>query len=97
MVDPEDTQAKLSCLTDVTHIFYVGWVNKSSEAENSIENWKMLRNDLTALMPNAQDLQHICLQIGRKEHSCSRKLSLAVQEGTQFAEDLPRLEFRAVK
>ncbi|KAL2930060.1 hypothetical protein RDABS01_035470 [Bienertia sinuspersici] len=34
MVDPEDTQAKLSHLSDVTHIFYVGWVTKSTEAES---------------------------------------------------------------
>ncbi|CAA2986108.1 3-oxo-Delta(4,5)-steroid 5-beta-reductase-like [Olea europaea subsp. europaea] len=46
--DHEDAQAKLSPLTDVTHIFYVTWTNKSTEAENCEANGKMFKNVLDA-------------------------------------------------
>ncbi|KAJ8423765.1 hypothetical protein Cgig2_028266 [Carnegiea gigantea] len=72
MADLGDTEAKLSCLTYVTHIFYVGLVSKFGEADNSIENGKMLCNVLTAVTPSAQ---HFNIFL----HSCSRKLSLVVQ------------------
>ncbi|KAJ6896269.1 hypothetical protein NC651_022476 [Populus alba x Populus x berolinensis] len=59
---------KLSKLTDVTHIFYVAWASKSTEAENCIFNSTILHNVLKAVIPNTPNLQHICLQTGRKHY-----------------------------
>ncbi|KAJ1385459.1 hypothetical protein SESBI_41641 [Sesbania bispinosa] len=49
--DPNDAQAKLSVLTDVTHIFYVCWTNRPTEVENCDVNGAMLRNVLRAVIP----------------------------------------------
>ncbi|KAL2930059.1 3-oxo-Delta(4 5)-steroid 5-beta-reductase [Bienertia sinuspersici] len=90
MVDPEDTQAKLSHLSDVTHIFYVGWVTKSTEAESQVENGRMLRNVLDAVIPNAPNLQHICLQTGQKYALPVPDSLSEIQHEPQFVEDFPR-------
>ncbi|KAL6218970.1 hypothetical protein ACLB2K_012177 [Fragaria x ananassa] len=66
--DSEQTETELSQLTDVTHIFYVTWASKPSEAENCKANGKMLSNVLNAVIPNAPNLQHICMQTGRKQY-----------------------------
>ncbi|XP_074269464.1 (S)-8-oxocitronellyl enol synthase ISY1-like isoform X2 [Silene latifolia] len=84
MADPQDSQAKLSRLTDVTHVFYVGWVNKSSEDESRVENGNMLRNVLKAVIPNAPNLQHICLQTGQNSSIPSANVG--------FSEDLARAD-----
>ncbi|KAG1366855.1 3-oxo-Delta(4,5)-steroid 5-beta-reductase [Cocos nucifera] len=91
--DREDALAKLSPLTDVTHIFYVAWVSRSTEAENREVNSAMLRNVLTAVIPNAPNLQHICLQTGRKHYVGSFE-SFGKVKGHEppFVEDLPRLD-----
>ncbi|KAK6131390.1 hypothetical protein DH2020_034875 [Rehmannia glutinosa] len=39
---PDDVRAKLSPLTDITHVFYVTWANRSTEAENCEANGKIL-------------------------------------------------------
>ncbi|KAL9451121.1 hypothetical protein AB3S75_012799 [Citrus x aurantiifolia] len=64
--DQEDTQAKLSKLTDVAHIFYVTWAGRCTEAENCQINGAMLHNVLRSVIPNAPNLRHICLQTGGK-------------------------------
>ncbi|KAG6489877.1 hypothetical protein ZIOFF_051158 [Zingiber officinale] len=38
VLDPKDASAKLSPLTDVTHIFYVAWASRAIEAENRAVN-----------------------------------------------------------
>ncbi|KDO36382.1 hypothetical protein CISIN_1g046987mg, partial [Citrus sinensis] len=44
--DPQQTQTKLSQLTDVTHIFYTTWASSPTEVENCQINGAMLRNVL---------------------------------------------------
>ncbi|KAA8537826.1 hypothetical protein F0562_027594 [Nyssa sinensis] len=66
--DAGDTLAKLSPLSDVTHIFYVTWTSRSNESENCEANGNMLRNVLTAVIGNAPNLRHICLQTGNKHY-----------------------------
>jgi nucleoside-diphosphate-sugar epimerase len=44
--DRNQTQSKLSLLTDVTHIFYVTWANRETESENCKINGLMYRNVL---------------------------------------------------
>ncbi|EOX98417.1 Progesterone 5-beta-reductase, putative isoform 1 [Theobroma cacao] len=88
----EETQEKLSKLKDVTHIFYVAWAKKSSEAENCMVNGTMLRNVLKAVIPNAPKLKHVCLQTGRRHYTGPFDSVGKVQpHDPPFREDLPRL------
>ncbi|KAH9752670.1 3-oxo-Delta(4,5)-steroid 5-beta-reductase [Citrus sinensis] len=90
--DPDDTQAKLSKLADVTHIFYVTWASRPTEAENCQINGAMFRNVLRSVIPNAPNLRHICLQTGGKHYvgpfECIGKIP---SHDPPFTEDLPRL------
>ncbi|KAM7250575.1 hypothetical protein ACFE04_022458 [Oxalis oulophora] len=88
----EETQQNLSSLADVTHIFYVAWANKISEAENCIINGTMLRNVLKSVIPNAPNLKHICLQTGRKHYiGPFESFGKFKPHDPPFHEDLPRL------
>lgn len=93
--DPQETESKLSALTDVTHVFYVTWTNRQAEAENCEVNGLMLRNVLRAVIPNAPNLRHVCLQTGQKHYIGSFE---SMADGTlqphepPYAEDLPRLD-----
>ncbi|KAI9118231.1 hypothetical protein K1719_010563 [Acacia pycnantha] len=90
--DPNDTHAKLSALTDVTHIFYVSWTRRPTEAENCEVNGGMLRNVFRAVIPNAPNLRHICLQTGTKHYVSAFEFYGKTQiHDTPFTEDLPRL------
>ncbi|KAG6762634.1 hypothetical protein POTOM_033148 [Populus tomentosa] len=82
---------KLSKLTDVTHIFYVAWASKSTEAENCIFNSTILHNVLKAVIPKNPNLQHICLQTGRKHYLGSFESCLRFSShDPPLHEDLPR-------
>ncbi|KAK8943412.1 3-oxo-Delta(4,5)-steroid 5-beta-reductase [Platanthera guangdongensis] len=90
--DSADAVAKLSPLTDVTHLFYAAWSNRESEEENIAANSAMLRNVLDALLPSAPNLQHVCLQTGRKHYIGSFEcLGKVKAHDPPFHEDLPRL------
>jgi hypothetical protein len=84
--------AKLSPLHDVTHIFYVTWVNRDTEEESCEANGGMLRNVIDGLLPNAKELQHIVLQTGGKHYTgpfaYAGKLEIP---DAPFKEDSPRL------
>lgn len=91
--DEEDARAKLSPLTDVTHIFYATWANRSTEAENCEVNGAMFRNVLRSVIPNAPNLRHVCLQTGTKHYIGPFESFGKVQpHDPPFTEDLPRLE-----
>ncbi|GKV10315.1 hypothetical protein SLEP1_g21701 [Rubroshorea leprosula] len=90
--DLAETEEKLSQLTDVTHIFYVAWTNRSTEAENCEANGAMLRNVLRSVVPNAPNLRHVCLQTGAKHYRGPFELFGKIQShDPPFTEDLPRL------
>lgn len=90
--DPEDVESKLSVLTEVTHLFYVTWTNRSTEAENCEANGKMFRNVLDVLIPNCPNLQHVCLQTGRKHYiGPFESFGKIKTNDTPYHEDLPRL------
>lgn len=93
VLDPADADAKLSPLTEVTHIFYVAWVNRLTEAENRAANSAMLRNVLAAVLPSAPNLTHVCLQTGRKHYvGPFEAIGRVVAHDPPFHEDLPRLD-----
>ncbi|KAK9112820.1 hypothetical protein Scep_020339 [Stephania cephalantha] len=66
--DTEEAQSKLSPLTNITHIFYVTWAPRPTEADNIEINSLMLKNVLQSVIPNAPNLQHVCLQTGNKHY-----------------------------
>ncbi|XP_072990019.1 3-oxo-Delta(4,5)-steroid 5-beta-reductase [Typha latifolia] len=91
--DPDDAAAKLSPLTDVTHLFYVAWSDRRTEDENIAANSAMLGNVLAAVVPSAPNLQHICLQTGRKHYlGPFETLGVVKAHEPPFHEDLPRLD-----
>ncbi|KAL5780142.1 hypothetical protein ACOSQ2_010879 [Xanthoceras sorbifolium] len=90
--NPNDTQSKLSALTDVTHIFYVTWTSRSTEADNCDINGAMLRNVLRTIIPNAPNFRHVCLQTGAKHYMGPfNSFGKIWPHDTPFTEDLPRL------
>jgi len=95
VLNREDTLEKISPLKDVTHLFWVVWVNRETEEQNCEDNGRMLSNVLDALLPNAENLQHICLQTGGKHYIGPFD---AVAQGRDFQpheppfhEELPRI------
>ncbi|WOH04791.1 hypothetical protein DCAR_0624203 [Daucus carota subsp. sativus] len=88
----EETQSKLSRLDDVTHLFYVTWASRLTEAENCEINSKMFRNLLNCIIPNAPKLQHICLQTGNKHYFGSFDAFGIAAHDPPYSEDLPRLD-----
>jgi nucleoside-diphosphate-sugar epimerase len=93
ITDPNDTETKLSVLTDVTHIFYVSWTNHPTEAENCEVNGAMFRNVLTTVIPNAPNLRHVSLQTGGKHYLGPFGLVGKIKSHEPpFTEDLPRLD-----
>ncbi|KAG9440275.1 hypothetical protein H6P81_020440 [Aristolochia fimbriata] len=90
--DAGDAQAKLSPLTDVTHVFYVSWTSRATAEEDCEANGRMLRNVLQTLVPNCPNLRHICLQTGWKHYLGPHQLFGDFQpHEPPFHEDLPRL------
>ncbi|KAG5018410.1 hypothetical protein JHK87_014265 [Glycine soja] len=91
--DPADAEAKLSALTDVTHVFFVSWTNRSTEAENCEVNGAMLQNVLRAVIPNAPNLRHVSLQTGGKHYFGPFEFIGKIESHEPpFAEDMPRLD-----
>jgi nucleoside-diphosphate-sugar epimerase len=66
LLDPDDTRAKLSGLTDVTHIFYVAYQDRPTWAELVPPNLAMLVNVVEAVEPVATNLRHVSLMQGYK-------------------------------
>lgn len=67
--DAGQARERLSALTDVTHVFYVTWSSRPTEAENCQVNGAMLKNVLDAVIANAPNLRHVCLQTGGKHYT----------------------------
>ena len=90
--DTKETQAKLSQLTDVTHIFYVTWASRPTEAQNCETNGTMFRNVLQAVIPHTPNLKHICLQTGTKHYLGPFETFGKIEHHIlPFTEDMPRL------
>ncbi|KAK7383198.1 hypothetical protein VNO78_28871 [Psophocarpus tetragonolobus] len=91
--DQNDAESKLSCLTDVTHVFYVCWASRPTEAQNCEVNGGMLRNVLGAVIPNAPNLRHVSLQTGAKHYVGRFELFGKVEaHEPPFTEELGRLD-----
>lgn len=91
LLNPLETQEKLSPLEDVTHIFWVTWASQfpldSSECYE--QNRAMMANALNAILPKAKSLRHVSLQTGTK-HYVSFQGSWAKEVG-YYDEQSPRV------
>ncbi|XP_058781160.1 3-oxo-Delta(4,5)-steroid 5-beta-reductase-like [Vicia villosa] len=95
ITDQNDTQAKLSILTDVTHIFYVCWTSRPTEEENCEVNGAMLKNVLQSVIPSAPNLRHVTLQTGGKHYLGPFDLIGKINSHeAPYTEDLPRLDIQ---
>nr|ASK39428.1 Iridoid Synthase [Swertia mussotii] len=89
----KETQSKLSPLTDITHIFWTTWANRPTEAECCQVNGAMLQNVIDAVLPNAPNLSHICIQTGHKHYIGPFETFGKIKpHETPFIEDVPRLD-----
>jgi len=66
LLDRDDTAAKLSGLTEVTHIFYAAYQDRPTWAELVAPNLAMLVHVVEAIEPIAANLQHVSLMQGYK-------------------------------
>ncbi|MED6132234.1 hypothetical protein PIB30_017311 [Stylosanthes scabra] len=88
--DPHDAEAKLSLLTDVTHIFYTAWADGPTDAERCDVNGAMLRNVLRAVIPNAPCFRHVSLQTGISHYAESFNPLGPKFHEPPMTEDMPR-------
>lgn len=92
LADRDQTLAKISLLSEVTHVFWVTWA--AHFADDSIEHYQenrdMFCNALDALLPIARGLKHICLQTGTK-HYHALGFPLPGLHELPLREDTPRL------
>eukprot|EP00253_Pinus_taeda_P034679 PITA_34679 len=74
LLDRDQTMAKFSALTDVTHVFWV-ITNAGRGIEEADLNSKMLANVLDSLILNAPNLEHVCLQTGTEHYPGAHDIS----------------------
>ena len=92
LLDRPQTLSKIGALTDVTHVFWMSWLQGKTEKENIDLNSRLLQNPLDALLQNAPNLQHIVLQTGTKHYTGPFELGGKVKPNeSPFVEDVPRL------
>uniref|UniRef100_A0A7C9DZD5 PRISE-like Rossmann-fold domain-containing protein n=1 Tax=Opuntia streptacantha TaxID=393608 RepID=A0A7C9DZD5_OPUST len=94
LLDPLDTQKKLSSLEDVTHIFWITWANQFplDSPECCDQNEAMLSNALDAILPKAKSLRHVALQTGMKHYVSLRGPMITRDDSPIFDEDCPRAD-----
>ncbi|WJX37271.1 Delta(4)-3-oxosteroid 5beta-reductase [Trifolium repens] len=70
LLNPLETQKKLSSLQDVTHVFWVTWASQFplDTQESCDQNKAMMSNALDSLLSNAKNLKHVSLQTGTKHY-----------------------------
>ncbi|CAA2998868.1 mutant iridoid synthase [Olea europaea subsp. europaea] len=88
VTNTEETISKISPLTDITHIFYVSWMGNEDCSMNAV----MFQNILNSVIPNAPNLQHICLQTGSKHYIGLFETDTPESHDTPYSEDLARLK-----
>jgi len=65
LLNPADAEAKLSGLTDITHMFYSG-LTGSIAAENTVDNLALLVNSIGLVEKNSPKLERVVLMQGGK-------------------------------
>lgn len=88
LTNRDQTLAKVSLLSEVTHVFWVTWAAHFTDdsIEHYEENREMFCNAVDALLPVAGGLKHICVQTGTKHY-----YALGSPPAGLLREDTPRL------
>ncbi|PIN16188.1 Iridoid synthase [Handroanthus impetiginosus] len=70
LLNPLETQERLSPLEDLTHIFWITWANQFplDSFECYEQNRVMMANVLNVILPKAKGLRHVSLQTGTKHY-----------------------------
>jgi nucleoside-diphosphate-sugar epimerase len=70
LLNPLETQKKLSSLQDVTHVFWVTWASQFplDTQESCDQNKAMMSHALDSLLSNAKNLKYVSLQTGTKHY-----------------------------
>ncbi|KAL4582008.1 hypothetical protein LXL04_006545 [Taraxacum kok-saghyz] len=91
LLDPFETQTKLSHLHDVTHVFWVTWATQFplDSIECYDQNKAMMSNALDAILPRA-NLKHFSLQTGTKHYVSLQGTSL-IKSVSYYDENSPRV------
>ncbi|KAL6200327.1 hypothetical protein ACLB2K_030109 [Fragaria x ananassa] len=92
LLNPLETQKRLSLLQDVTHVFWVTWASQYQldSIECCDQNKAMLSNALDAIIPGAMALKHVTLQTGMK-HYVSLHGPFDENEARYYNEESPRV------
>ncbi|OWM66704.1 hypothetical protein CDL15_Pgr010355 [Punica granatum] len=92
LLDPLETQQKVSVLEDVTHMFWVTWASQFplDSPECCQQNKAMMGNALNALLPRATSLRHVSLQTGLKHYVSLTRPHFDGREVQNFDEECPR-------
>lgn len=91
LLNPVETQEKLSSLQEVTHLFWVTWASQFplGSQECCEQNKAMLSNALDAILPSTNSLKHFSLQTGA-HHYVSLQGPSDGKEVCYYREDSPR-------
>jgi nucleoside-diphosphate-sugar epimerase len=68
LLNAADAKAKLSHISNLTHIVFAAYVEKDTPAEKTAVNVALLKNLLDAVEPAAADLEHITFYQGGKAY-----------------------------
>lgn len=70
LLDRSDTEARLSELEDVTHIFYAAYQARPTRREEVVPNLTMIRNAVEVIETASPRLEHVNLIQGGKAYGC---------------------------
>ncbi|PQP96197.1 iridoid synthase [Prunus yedoensis var. nudiflora] len=92
LLNPLETQQRLSLLQDVTHVFWITWASQYQldSIECCEQNKAMMSNALNAIIPMAKALKHVSLQTGMK-HYVSLQGPFDEAETRYYNENSPRV------
>ncbi|GJS65087.1 iridoid synthase [Tanacetum coccineum] len=96
LLDPFETQMKLSHLHDATHVFWITWASQFplDSIECYEQNKAMMSNALDSILPRAKGLKHFSLQTGTKHYVSLNGGSFdnLVKKVCYYDENCPRVE-----
>ncbi|KAF9675469.1 hypothetical protein SADUNF_Sadunf09G0035500 [Salix dunnii] len=91
LLNPHETEKKLSMVQDVTHMFWVTWTSEFplDSRECCEQNEAMMSNALNVILAKSEALKHVSLQTGMK-HYISLRGPFDVKEEFIYDEKCPR-------
>ena len=91
LLNPQETENKLSMVQDVTHMFWVTWTGEFplDSRECCEQNEAMVSNALNVILAKSKALKHVSLQTGMK-HYLSLRGPFDVKQVSIYDEKCPR-------